>query len=1439
MSRKFNKGRQSDLLFNEKLHELYTHLEFISYKDGNGELIDMPKQTRQTAIPKGALWLHTQQLGEAGESKEVRHAHKLRVHTDPQAGDIDNRWPCLFEGYYHPATLTTMPVNPVHGQLWIDDNNILRVYNDKGAEGRWDMVCTKIAADEKYDVFNGLDFQSIDPLLPLKIDDYNGDNSFFAVPYEEFGKYFAAEKHGDEFIYCHPGIERDGQPSYQQQTAENVIAASGVSQKYDAKAWIHINPYNINKITKRLIRIPKPRICYQHVENHILMPKFYYEDPNNEGKSYQDCLREHLIEKEDAFGKPIRVVYVDSDNRLVDPRKLYETMPIEMPEDDLDSEMNVDALDPNPIPDDDFDNGMNEDSYQEWPPNDFDDGMNVIPEDPNPIPDDDYDSGMNVEPLDPNPIPDDDFDSGMNEDSYQEIPDDSYDDGMNVIPEDPNQPPEDDFDSDMNVDWVMPELTEIVILEVIETETELADYEMTLAIKERTANENKYNETISFKVGDLIAVLHVKDQNTYFVNVPAGKTEYYAFKSNDKYKFDSYGNKIGRLLKRYSLKEGMIDEIVGDNPEILDFRNDYEIVNGGIILDDNIGEMYDYVYAITYEFKQQHDVDGNLIRITKDSLDGPDQMWIGPCNGSPVVFMDGLYLEQRGDNGRIYKYENESIVFAGNDVLDNMQILVVSFPQINCTKDDNGVETPVEYVINEASLVDRFSVCESFEEGALQVVESPLYENQISYATLIADTPMLKDAVDVSGQYYVKRLGVRDAVVRGHDGHSLFNKDEFPNPLIFYNGLAGYTYVANEVDIDYDTKTIRIYNFGEINDYNGTSSIFAVSLGENNYMGHGVLEDGILYDENVSSDKGYLVIVDGIVMSPYNEDITVEDVEIEDEEGNKKLVGKITITDATIALDSEYSIVELGEPDSLDTIVVVYDDMFTPYTIPIVNPKAQNTRNAYDDCDSAIVMCGPGVLLDRGAVQRDFDATDTFVGGQIVRERMKTASGEELYEWRQYNFSNDYTVLDPMKEAILISDIENIITYYVNDATVMLNPAGIDDQPVTVYAYTYVDSVDEKLLKGNRIIPIDATMSAEIPAQSYTYFYTNRTHLYDTGVNSLSTYINGVMVPQLEEDTTDRKADTFYIEKQYSRMFVPFTNKYEQPVCDNRYAGENIYKVLQVINDNSTLQDVISITDDAGFVTTSLVMKYFNSEHQLEQAKALKRYIENDMKNNTLYYLIENVENNEPVSARRHWKAPKHEESSMDNTYITTMRLTPGIMNVYVNGILLDKDDYASFGNNKIVIGFDLVGGQNGIDKAFKKDYAHPYRVLDEDGKFKYIECESDDEVLIEVRDDHSIKRRSYVIKDISYDAYTFDILDYDYPASLNNSKDLLKIYINGVIYDGNYTNMNGVITLLDCDLEEDPMYKHLKMNPSKMKEYESKYGEYIRHEDIITFEWR
>ena len=1246
MSRKFNVGRQNDLLLNNKMHNLYSHLEFITYKDGDGNTITMPRQTKQTAIPQGALWLQYPMAQSDGDLR----THKLRVHTDPNATDMENRWPCLFEGYYHPADLTQMPKNPVHGQIWLDDKFTLRVYNNSGVEGKWDLVSTGKMAEDKYDVFNGMDFQLIDPLLPLQLDT-GEDLSLYTVPYESFGKYYTALNHDDEYIYCHPGNNPDDIkiPNYNPQQSENVISVDSESDAYAAKAWVHVNPYNLDKVTKRLIKINKPRVYYK------------------------------------------------------------------------------------PLP-----------------------AMTVA--------------------------------------EFEEIEE---------------------------------ELSPLV---VVEDSTRLRELDPKTMVKVGVANRNKYNKSgMDFKVGDTVIPVAITDQNTGFINIPAGKTEYFAFKSPTFNGHDEYDNRIGRLLKRYSLKEGIVDNDVNGDAAILDHRNDYEIRNGGIVLDKNIYETYDYIYAITYDFKPNHSIDGNLIRIHRENLDGPDQMWIGPCQGIPVVFMDGLYLEHYGDNGKsIYTYQNENIIFAGNDVLDNMQITVISFPTVNTYVDGYGIPYPKEYDITSGSIRNRYEICDALDKGALQVVDQPLDNavNVIAYNEVVLHTPDLKDDIDTSGSYYVRVSDIKDAVVYGDAGDSLFDEENFPNPLIFYNGLAGYTFVANEVDIDYDNNSITIHNFGAINESNGLSTIFAVSLGANNYRGNGVLEDGVLYDENIRSDKPYMVIVDGIVMSPYNEDITIEE-------------GKITITDATVALDSEYTVVELTDlndtiENDTDAIICVYDDMFAPYSIPIVNPYTMNTSNAYDDCDSAIVMCGPGVLVDREAILREPDASDVFIGGQIIKHRLKSVTGDEIYEWRKYTYSNEYEVLDPILDADIINDCDHFVTYYINDGTVLLNPVNIDDQPVTVYAYTYVDSVDERLLRGFRLIPINVDGHASNKINTYS---TNRTHLYDVGVNSLSTFVNGIMVPHTEKPTTDVKGDFFYVPEQKSSKFIPFINRYRDPDCTNRYKEQDMYNVLMAINDDTKLTDEIKVLTNNNVLDHCLPLKFFNTEYQLEQAKKLKKYVLEQMPNNEFMYIIENVENNETVSCHRQWNAPRNENGNLPNSYTTSMRLVPGIINIYVNGVLLEKSDYAIFDNNKVMIGFDLVGGQELLPRDYG-DYLHPYRVLTDEG-FKFIECEGNDEVLIEVRDDLTLKKRTYEIKDVSYDTYSFDILDYEYPSSLSNTKDMIKIYINGVLYDGDYTNSNGVITLLECSLEEDPLYKYLRMHPSAMDEYEAKYGEYIKHEDTITFEWR
>ena len=482
----------------------------------------------------------------------------------------------------------------------------------------------------------------------------------------------------------------------------------------------------------------------------------------------------------------------------------------------------------------------------------------------------------------------------------------------------------------------------------------------------------------------------------------------------------------------------MEDAIVNNDPTILDYRNDYEIQSGGILLDKNIGDTYDYIYAITYDFRQEHTIDGNLIRTTRLNLDEPDQMYIGRVSGEPVVFMDGLYLEADKDgwdaNGDIigstpvYEYVNQShIIFSGNDVLDEMQILVVSFPKVNMYKDGNGVEQRKEYIIDERIIKKRYgyTVCAE-EKDAKQVVENPIDSNkQIAYNELILNHPYLEGKIDASGNYYVKDTQFRDAVIKCAPTDSMwdFYDPEYPEEvLVFYNGLAGYTFVANEVEINKADYTITIKDFGDIYDNNGRSTVFVVYTGKGNYRSYGVLEDGVLYDPNVKANKDYLIIVDGIVMSPYNEDITIEEVEQLNEDGTTQMVGRITITDATVALDSEYTLVELVNFDSDLTeeqnengVMVVYDDMFTPYTIPIVDGNSQNAVSDYNDCDSAVVMSGPGALVDRAAVLRDFDPSDVFVGGQIVKVREQTAK-EELYEYRLYSFSSEYTVLDPIED---------------------------------------------------------------------------------------------------------------------------------------------------------------------------------------------------------------------------------------------------------------------------------------------------------------------------------------------------------------------------------------------------------------------------------------
>ena len=85
-------------------------------------------------------------------------------------------------------------------------------------------------------------------------------------------------------------------------------------------------------------------------------------------------------------------------------------------------------------------------------------------------------------------------------------------------------------------------------------------------------------------------------------------------------------------------------------------------------------------------------------------------------------------------------------------------------------------------------------------------------------------------------------------------------------------------------------------------------------------------------------------------------------------------------------------------------------------------------------------------------------------------------------------------------------------------------------------------------------------------------------------------------------------------------------------------------------------------------------------------------------------------------------------------------------------------------------------------------------------------------------------------------------------PKSLILTQDLVKIYIDGVLYQGEYyiNKNNGSITLLDSNLENilniDPIAFYFDTHPYIYDNYIKKYGKtYIAKPKTnrITFEWR
>lgn len=815
--------------------------------------------------------------------------------------------------------------------------------------------------------------------------------------------------------------------------------------------------------------------------------------------------------------------------------------------------------------------------------------------------------------------------------------------------------------------------------------------------------------------------INKKGSDAYKINIATSNTEFYGFK---------FGEPAGKLLTYVPKIYGAVD--LPEASILEDTISDYVPVTGGIKLINN-GEQFDYIYAITYLFD---DIDTNPGKMITDTvkIGTQNQVYVGQINDSPILFLNGVYLEQ---DYYSYNQTDGVITFSGDTITEYMDMVVLSFH--NIMKNNNSILE-------------------------LQITNDNIIDNNI----------------------VVTHNAIRDLA-------------DFFNPIVFISGISTSVKMQDQIKIEDDT--ITIYNFGPIEEGN-SYSLLAVDAGEGAYMSSGHVSENAIIDENIKEDGSYILFIDGLCMSPREFEISNKKILINGDlnpEGNP----------------SEYYLINAGLNDNIGTNVM-FDAPVSYFTCRLNN---KNNNVVYDDCNMVISYVSNnetninGILIDENFIKVPLDTENAYITGQILNIKTENLLGDPVYDYYIYNINGDYTWTKFEDEYGVenLYKLQDMITQFNGKGSLsIMSNTALEGSTLTYYAYTYVDEIDEALLDGKRNCTINVDNHIIEDKQD---FFTNKTQTFYANKGCISAYINGVQSLDIKDyPGTQCK---FTIDTPLSHDFINWKNR-------------DMYNIIKNIDGYTTVDDLELLS----------LSEYAFDEKSLEYIKILSKCINTMETTNDLYYIVERTEGNETYACNRVITGPENRYDNFDNTYTSSSYIGPGAINVFLNGVLLEKAEYSIFDNCNIILNeIQTAGGSD----EFTRDDKNTWTLIKyyTDGELKKIYCKEPDRLLLELRPDTSIKKASYNIKEVSYETQAFDIIDYDYPTSLRNTKDKIKIYINGLLYTGKYSNINGVITLEDAPLNIDPIKLYFDSHPDEYKEYKKFNGEYVASKDRITFEWR
>lgn len=643
----------------------------------------------------------------------------------------------------------------------------------------------------------------------------------------------------------------------------------------------------------------------------------------------------------------------------------------------------------------------------------------------------------------------------------------------------------------------------------------------------------------------------------------------------------------------------------------------------------------------------------------------------------------------------------------------------------------------------------------------------------------------------------------------------------FKHPIVFVQGIASMydtTYgITDEVEIDATAGIVKVFNYGPLS---SDISLIIADIGDAK-MSSGLTKDGYIEDVNITDTKSYIAFINGICTSPSDHEVSV---------------GKIKSKGITSG--QQYILMSLDKGDK--GIDLLFDSTVSYFTTQI-NDK--NASVAYDDCDTVVSYVYNddnsynGILLDQNAITNSITSEDAYSTGEILKVKNKKEDGLFTYEYKIFNVKGTYTWTTYLEEfgELELNKLDSMITQMNGKGSIsIMSNAELKGKTLAYYAYTYSDEVDEHILNGNDTIKIGIDkhlVDAGVP--NIQDFYVSRTHIYNPpGKGCLGTYVNGIQVKSIDSETVECK---YHIDTPIMNGFVKtWGNK------------ADLYPMLKEIDDTTSISTLIAWKEGK---YSAQLSEYSITSSLLEKLKGLSNSIKQSETENELHYYVERLEAGETYSVDRSWLNWSNRYTNFDNTYSSLSFIGPGAVNVYLNGVMLDKSSYSIFDNNNIILnGLQVAGGSDEFDIDNEETHRLiKYYIEKTDpatgktkGEIKRLYCETPDEIMVEFRPDTTIKKVSYEIKETSYDTngiFTFE--DYDFPNSLLTTKDTIKIYIDGILYTGAYKIENKNIVLENCPLQQDPIKLYFDTHPDTYREWKKENGEYSYNRSRIIFEWR